>query len=342
MKSIVRFIFLLLIIISAIFCWNAFGPLVSAPVDKYFFIKTNSNYEEVKENLIAEKIISHTFFFDLFSKLTDYPKNIKSGKFEFKNNSNLFSLIRKLKSGRQSEVRLVINKLRTKENLAAKISENFEVDSVEAIRFLLSNDSLAPYGLDTNSVMSIVIPNSYLFWWNSSFNKIFSRLKKQHDYFWEGKRTAQAKKLGFTAEQVYTIASIVEEETNMEDDKPKIASVYINRLKKGMKLEADPTVKYALRQFELKRILHGHLSFPSSYNTYQTFGLPPGPICTPSINTIDAVLNAPATDYIFFVAKPDFSGYSAFSSNYSDHLINAKKYQQSLDILLMNKSSINK
>ncbi len=342
MKSIVKIISLLFIIISAIFCWNAFGPLVSAPVDKYFYIKSKSNYEEVKENLIAQKIISHSFFFDIFSKVIDYPKNIKSGKYEFSNNSNLFSLLRKLKSGRQAEVRLVINKLRTKENLAKKISENFEVDSSEIIQFLLSNDSLAPYHLDTNTVMSIIIPNSYLFIWNSSFNKIFSRLKKQHDYFWEGKRTIQAKKLGFTAEQIYIIASIVEEETNMEDDKPKIASVYINRLKKGMKLQADPTVKYALRQFELKRILHGHLTFPSSYNTYQTSRLPPGPICTPSINTIDAVLNAPITDYIFFVAKSDFSGYSVFSSNYSDHLINAKKYQQALDILLMNKSLKNK
>jgi UPF0755 protein len=130
----------------------------------------------------------------------------------------------------------------------------------------------------------------------------------------------------------------VEEETNMDKDKPKVASVYINRLKKRMKLEADPTVKYAMRQFELKRILKGHLLYPSPYNTYRQIGLPPGPICTPSINTIDAVLNAPETDFIFFVAKPDFSGYSNFSNNYNEHIKNAKNYQQALDHLLINSS----
>jgi UPF0755 protein len=182
--------------------------------------------------------------------------------------------------------------------------------------------------------LTIIVPNSYLFWWNGSFKKIFERLKKQHDYFWEGERTQKAKSKGYSPEQIYTIASIVEEETNMEADKGKIASVYFNRVAKNMKLEADPTVKYAMRDFGLKRILHGHLNYSSPFNTYQNKGLPPGPICTPSINTIDAVLNAPKTDYIFFVAKPDFNGYSNFAATYAEHQKYAKAYQQALDSLI--------
>ena len=338
MKKILLISLVCVLLVSLFIGWNVVGPSVSAPEEKYFYIKTGDTYNDVRENLKQKNILSSSFFFNIIARQIKYDKNVKPGRYIIKNRSNLLSLIRMLKSGSQAEVRLVLNKLRTKEEFASKIAENFEADSLEAIRFLLSNDSLAPYHLDTNTVMTIIIPNSYLFWWNGSFNKIFSRLKKQHDYFWEGKRIEKAKALGFTPEQVYTIASIVEEETNKQTDKGKIASVYINRIRKGMKLEADPTVKYAMRDFGLKRILHGHLSYQSPYNTYQQTGLPPGPICTPSINTIDAVLDAPSTDYIFFVAKPDFKGYSNFASNYKEHMQFARAYQKALDSLIISKS----
>jgi len=336
MKKTIKIAAIATALILAFAGWNIFGPVVSAPSEKYFYIHTGSDYENVKNQLSEQHVLSNFFFFDLISKRVGYDKQIRPGRYIVKNRSNIISLIRMLKSGNQEPVRLVINKFRTKEDFAGKIGRNFEADSVAAIRFLLSNDSLAPYHLDTNTVMTIIIPNSYMMWWNGSFRKIFERLKKQHDYFWDGERTAKATKKGYTPEQIYTIASIVEEETNMETDKGKIASVYFNRISKKMKLEADPTVKYAMRNFELKRILHGHLAFPSRYNTYYQTGLPPGPICTPSINTIDAVLDAPATDYIFFVAKPDFSGYSNFASTYKEHLSYAKAYQAALDKLMNN------
>jgi UPF0755 protein len=186
--------------------------------------------------------------------------------------------------------------------------------------------------------MTLIIPNTYLFWWNSSVKNIFDRFATQKKNFWEGKRTAKAAALNLSPEQVYTMASIVEEETNQPEDKGKIASTYINRLSRGMKLEADPTVKFAMRDFGLKRILYGHLAYPSPYNTYQQTGLPPGPICTPSINTIDAVLDAPKTNYLFFVAKPDLRGYSNFAETYPQHLAFAKAYQQALDSLMKVKS----
>lgn len=310
-----------------------FGPSLNAPKNNFFYVKTGSEYDDVKSSIIREQILDNTFFFDIVSTLFNYKK-IKPGKYEINRSTSLFSLVRKLKAGSQTPVRFVITKLRTKEDFAAKIGVNFEVDSTTAIRFLLNNDSLAQYNLDTNSVMSILIPNTYMMWWNGPIRKLIVRLQQQQQLFWEGNRKQKADQLGLTPLQVYTIASIIEEETNKEKDKGFIASVYINRLKKNMKLEADPTVKYAMRAFELKRVFHQHLTTPSVYNTYLNKGLPPGPICTPSINTIDAVLNSPTTDYLFFVAKPDFSGYSIFTSDYNEHLKNAHLYQEALNKLM--------
>ncbi|MBL0144431.1 MAG: endolytic transglycosylase MltG [Chitinophagaceae bacterium] len=169
---------------------------------------------------------------------------------------------------------------------------------------------------------------------DSSVSKIFKKLYVEQEKFWTSERKQKAHGLNLSPRQVYTLASIVDEETNNEADKGKVASVYLNRLETGMKLEADPTVKFAMRDFGLKRILTKHLSYPSAYNTYQHTGLPPGPICTPSGKTIDAVLNAPQTNYIFFVAQPNFSGLSNFASNYQEHLGYAKIYQVWIDSLL--------
>ncbi|HET7119521.1 MAG TPA: endolytic transglycosylase MltG, partial [Hanamia sp.] len=240
-------------------------------------------------------------------------------------------------SGKQVPVNLVITKLRTKEDLAKKIAEHFEVDSLTVINFLNNSDSLRQFDVDSNTVMTDVIPNTYTYVWNTPVKKIFSKLYEEEQKFWNKERLGKAQKLQLTPKQIYTLASIVEEETNKQDDKGKIASVYINRLRKGMKLAADPTVKFALKDFSLKRIYHKHLETVSPYNTYLNIGLPPGPICTPSIKTIDAVLDSPQTDYLFFVARSDFSGYSNFASTYQEHQINAKAYQQALDSLIKSK-----
>ncbi len=317
--------------------WYIFGPTVHVAPKKFIYIPTGSQYPEVKKILIREQILPHYFFFDVLAELTHYKRNIKPGKYKIENNSSLFQVLKLLHSGKQAPVRLVITKLRTKEDLATKLADNFELDAAAVLKFLQNNDSLRKFGVDSNTVMSIIIPNSYLFWWNASLDKILTKLSIQQQYFWDGDRFKKAALQGLTPLQAYTMASIIEEESNMKSDKGKIASVYLNRMRKGMKLEADPTIKYALRNFELKRILHGHLAYPSAYNTYQHTGLPPGPICTPSIETIEAVLNAPATHYLFFVAKPDFSGYSNFADTYEQHLQYAKAYQQALDQLMLTK-----
>lgn len=319
--------------------YKVFGPTVNAPEKKYFYIKTGASYNDVKGDLVFLKIVEGEYWFNTVAQKLSYNKLVKAGRYEIKKGMSIFSLVRMLRAGNQSPVNLVINKLRTKEDLAAKIAAGFECDSASFIAFLNNADSIKKYNLDSNTVMTAVIPNTYSILWNTSPAKIFKKLYSDRQKFWNDERTKKAEALNMTPAQVYTMASIVEEETNMEEDKGKIASVYINRIETGMKLEADPTVKFAMRDFGLKRILHKHLTYPSPYNTYQNLGLPPGPICTPSSKTIDAVLNAPQTNYIFFVAKPDFNGYSNFAATYTEHLQYAKAYQQALDSLIKAKAA---
>ncbi len=323
---------------GAVIAWNVLGPTVSAPEEKYFYVKTGSSYDEVEQELKKQQVISGSFFFEKLASQLKYKNKIKPGRYDIKENSSLLSLIRMLKSGNQSPVKLVINKLRTKQDLAGKIGKNFEADSAQVISFLQEKDSLSAYGLDTNTVMTAVIPDTYEFLWNNSFKRIFGRLKTAEEKFWNAERKQKAADKNLTPAQVYTMASIVEEETNKPEDKGLIASVYINRIARGNKLEADPTVKFAMGNFGLKRIRHSHLAYESPYNTYRQAGLPPGPICTPSAKTIDAVLNAPKTEFMFFVAKPDLKGYSNFATTYAQHLLFAKAYQNALDSLIINKN----
>jgi UPF0755 protein len=330
MKKIIAVVFVGLLGVGAYVGWNVFGGQVKAPTDKYLFIKTGATYDEVIKDLHEKGIAKSGYFFDKLMNRAKYKSNIKPGRYEIKDNSSLYSLIKMLKAGDQSPVRLVINKLRLKEDLAGKIGKTFEIDSIEAINFLNNKDSLAAYKLDDDKLLSAIIPNTYELNWNSSIKKIFSKLKSEEEKFWNAERTEKAKAKNLTPMQAYIIASIVEEETNKETDRPLVASVYTNRLQRGEKLQADPTVKFAMKDFALNRILFEHLKFPSPYNTYYTVGLPPGPICTPSSKTIDAVLNAPKTNYMFFVAKPDFGGYSNFAETYAQHQVFAKEYQVAL------------
>jgi UPF0755 protein len=254
MKKKSTAILLFLFIAIAMLTWSVFGPTVSNPNKKYLYIPKGSDLDQVKDSLSINEMVNPIFTFGLLSKLMNYENNIKPGRYQIKDGMSLFSLVRMLKNGRQAEVRLVITKLRTRADLAKKINEKFDIKYEEAMLYLNSNDSLNTFGVDTSTLMTLLIPNSYLFWWNTSLPDLLKRLQKQHDYFWEGERTEKAKALGFSTQEIYTIASIVEEETNKKEDKGKIARVYMNRIKKGMKLESDPTVKFAMRNFTLTTI----------------------------------------------------------------------------------------
>ncbi|HXS56789.1 MAG TPA: endolytic transglycosylase MltG [Hanamia sp.] len=336
-KQVILSVFVILILIAAFAGWSLFGPTVKNPDKKFLYIRTNSSYQSVKDSLLKNNMVSGTFWFDKVAGYADYPTNVKAGKYKITDGMSLYRLVKMLRSGKQVPVNLVITKLRTKEDLAKKIASNFETDSATAIRFLSNNDSLLQFDVDTNTVMTDVIPNTYTYSWTTPIESIFKKLNAEEEKFWNNERLYKAKRLNLSPKEIYTLASLVEEETNKQADKGKIASVYINRMKKGMKLAADPTVKFAMKDFGLKRIYHKHLAFVSPYNTYLNTGLPPGPICTPSIKTIDAVLDAPETDYLFFVARADFSGYSDFASTYQEHLVYAKAYQQALDSVILAK-----
>lgn len=333
-RKYIGYFFILLILVIGYLGWVLFGPTINEPEGKYFYIHTGSGYQGVKDSLTEKKIIPGTFWFDKVASFLNYDKGVKPGRYRVNEGMSLIHLVRMLRSGNQSPVNLVITKLRTKEDLARKLGSNFECDSLSVIRFLNSNDSLSKYLLDSNTAMTAVIPNTYTLKWNNNVSTLFKRLYTEQQKFWTEKRKAKAGALGLTEKEVYTLASIVEEETNRKEEKGNIASVYINRMRTGMRLGADPTIKFAMKDFGLKRIYFKHLTYPSPYNTYRNAGLPPGPICTPSINTIDAVLDAPSTGYLFFAARSDFSGLHNFATNYEDHKKFARAYQQALDSII--------
>lgn len=340
-RKIAGVLVIALVVVAGGAAWRLFGANTNFDADKKnFYIKTGSSFEDVIAGLSQQDILKNPGTFEWVAKRLDYDENVKAGRYLIKHGSSIYSIVKKLRSGRQTPVNFVINKLRTREDLAQRIAASFECDSSDVMRVITNNDSLKMYHLDTNTVMTAVIPNTYSIYWNTSAARIFKKLYAEHEVFWNEGRLKKAAGLNLTPVQAYTLASIVEEETNREDDKGKIASVYLNRMETGMRLAADPTVKFAMKDFGLKRIYYKHLAYPSPYNTYQNAGLPPGPICTPSPKTIDAVLNSPSTSYLFFVAKPDFKGYSNFATSYDEHLRFAKQYQLALDSLIKSKQAL--
>jgi len=331
----------LLLLLAAV-AWYLFfsGTTDFSEKSKYFYIHTNQiERVTILQDLEKEGIVKNIKAFDLLAKQRGYYQKAKPGKYKIEKGSSVVTVLKKL-SGLQEEVKLVIGKMRSREELSQKMARYFETDSAFTMQFLQNKDSLDALGVNADNWMTLFIQNTYYFYWTTQPGVVFRKLKTEKEKWWsKNDRLAAAKKLGFTPDEIYTIASIVEEETNMNADKPIVASVYMNRLRVGMPLQADPTVRFGIKDFTSNRVTYAQLRSPSPFNTYINKGLPPGPICTPSIITIDAVLKAPATSYLYFVAKPDFSGYSTFSSNYADHSKAAKIYQDSLGAWLKRKAA---
>lgn len=297
----------------------------------YFYLPTSSNYETLKALMAKEKILTHPQDFETLAKILNLENHIMPGRYEFNNSMNNLDMIRMLRSGNQAPLNLVLLRYRTLNDLSKFLTHKLEFDSTEFYECINDSLFLDSLGFNKQSIISIVIPNTYQFYWNTSARKFFLRMKKEYNHFWTSNRTSLADEKGLSPFAVSVIASIVDEETNAADEKPFIASVYINRLRNNIPLQADPTIKFAMGDFLLKRILKKHLSFPSPYNTYKYKGLPPGPICNPSIESIEAVLHAPQTDFIYFCASAENPGHHVFAKTYSQHLINANKYQHYLN-----------
>ena len=332
MKKLILLLVLALLLAAATAAYLVLGPGTAFDAAKYdLYIHTGMNYEELDSTLKKDQVITHPAVFNQLAKMISFPTAIKAGKFEIRKGMSLLNILKMLRNGRQVPVNLVIIKLRTREDLAAMVGRKFECDSSTFMRFLDNADTLATYGLDTNTVMTMVFPNTYTYFWNTTPSRIFKKMDAAAQAFWTPDRLQQAEAHHLNRTTAYILASIVEEETTKKEDKPRIASVYLNRLSVGMRLAADPTIKFALRRFDLKRVYEKYLLVESPYNTYMNTGLPPGPICTPSQESLEAVLNAPETKYFYFVAKPDFSGYSNFAETFSEHMKYAKAYQKALD-----------
>jgi len=332
MRTIFRIGLLVLILLLAFIGWRILGPATGFSDDKYnLYIRTGMDYEELAALMRKDTVVTSQAAFNFMASRMDYRQNVKAGKYEIKKGMSILSILRMLRNGRQVPVHFTIAKVRTHEGLAGMIGRKFECDSATVSAFIANKDSLAAFGVDTNTFLTIIFPDTYTYFWNTPPSAIFKKMYTNSAAWWTAERKLKAENEGLTPITAYILASIVEEETNAISDKGKIASVYLNRMARGMKLGADPTIKFAMRNFELRRIYTKYTKTESPYNTYLYAGLPPGPICTPTEQTLTAVLEAPKTDYLFFVAKPDLQGFSNFAATYKEHLQYRKLYQDALD-----------
>ena len=297
----------------------------------YLYIPTGAAFEDVVSVLEKNNLIDDKGSFEWLAEKKNYKNHVLAGRYKIKNKMNNNQLINLLRSGDQEPVQFVFNNIRTKEQLASKIAAQIEADSSSVIDLLNDKDFLSKYGFNSETVIALFIPNTYEMYWNLSAEDFFKKMAKEYKKFWTEERKSKAAEIGLTQTDVSIIASIVQEETIKNDEKPIVAGAYINRLNKNMLLQADPTVRFGIGDFTIKRILNKHLKYDSPYNTYIYKGLPPGPICLPSISSIDAVLNYKKHDYIYFCAKEDFSGYHNFAKTADQHIQNAKRYQRELN-----------
>jgi len=297
----------------------------------YLFIATGSDFEDLKTNILKSNLLENIGSFFWVANRKNLASHVKPGRYEIKAGMSNNEITNLLRSGKQKPLNVIFNNIRTSEQLAGNISKQIEADSASIIELLKDNEFLKKHNLNKETVRIIFIPNTYEFYWNTDAKKFFDRMLNEYQKFWTEQRKKKAQALGMSVAEVSILASIVDKETNKNDEKPRIAGVYINRLNDNWKLQADPTVVYAVGNFEMKRVLNVHLETDSPYNTYKYAGLPPGPICLPTIAGIDAVLNAEKHAYYFFVARPDGSGYHNFAKTYNQHLNFARQFHQSLN-----------
>jgi UPF0755 protein len=309
-----------------------YGSNVTIETGKtHFYIPTGSDFNFVKQKLFQKNVVVDTSSFVWVARKKNYASHIHPGRYLIQNGMSNNELINLLRSGKQEPVSLIFNNVRTKEALASRVAEQIEADSAQLIKLLSDQEFLEKYGFSNETVLAMFLPNTYEFWWDTSAEEFIKRMHREYDRFWTEEKRKKASRIDLTPVEVTTLASIVDEETLKDDEMDKIAGVYINRLNRGMRLQADPTVKFAIGDFSVKRVLDKHLAVESPYNTYKYRGLPPGPISIPSIAAIRAVLNYENHDYLYFCAKPDFSGYHNFSKTHYQHILNARKYQQALN-----------
>ncbi len=293
------------------------------------FVGRNSTYSQLSDSLMPR--IRHHAAFNLYARRLDLAERFKPGHYVLEEGMSVIEIARMFKLGLQTPVQVAINNVRIPAQLASKLARQIDADSASIHRAVTSPELARELGFDSVTLFSMFIPDTYEMWWTVTPEELLQRMKREYDNFWTGERDRRRERSGLSRLEVMTLASIVYEETRKVDEMPRIAGVYINRLRKGIPLQADPTVKYAMQDFALRRILYRHLKYPSPYNTYVNKGLPPSPICMPSKDAINAVLDFEKHDYIFFCARPTFDGYHNFARTLREHNANARAYSAELN-----------
>jgi len=324
------------LVVMVLVVYKFYGRIFEANVSldeeqALFYIPTGSDFEFVIDQLDKEGIIENRKSFRWVAVKKGYDMNVKPGRYKINNGISNNVLVNMLRSGRQDPVMVVFNNVRTLDQLAGKVSRYLEADSATFASYLSGADLVPKYGLEPETFTTMFIPNTYEFFWTTTPEDFTERMAKEYKKFWAGERDRKARQMGMTRSEVVTLASIVDEETLFDDENQRVAGVYMNRLEKGIPLQADPTLKFALGDFTVKRILNEDKKIDSPYNTYKYRGLPPGPISIPSVSAIDGVLNYEKHSYIYMCAKADFSGYHAFAKTLSQHNQNAREYQKELN-----------
>ena len=322
---------LLLIVAIAAFLYSLVFKPIELTEEVYIYIDEERDYETVVDQLKEKVELPNEDVFRLLADRMNYPNMVKTGRYAIEDGMTMPDLIRALRSGSQVPINLTFNNIRTMENLAGRLSSQLMVDSVSILNVLNDTSVAASYGFNEQTFGAMFIPNTYEVYWDTNVESLIERMKREYDSFWNTERRAKAQKLGLTPLEVTTLASIVEEEATYADEYPIVAGLYINRLNRGMRLEADPTVKFAVGDASLRRILFKHLEVESPYNTYKIDGLPPGPIRIPSTSAINATLSPAQHNYIFMCAKDDLSGRHNFAVTHAEHARNARAYQRALN-----------
>jgi UPF0755 protein len=297
----------------------------------YVYIKTGSTYDDLLNVLFEKKILKNEDSFKWAVEKKNLKNHIYPGRYKIEHRMSNDELINMFRSGSQDPVNVTFNNIRTPDELAEKIGEQIEADPDDILKILKSDSIAQKYGFTMYSFPAMFIPNSYELYWNTSAEQFTERMYREYNRFWNNSRMRKLEKTGFSKEEVIILASIVQEESRKVKEKSRIAGLYINRLEIGMRLQADPTVKFAVGNFNIKRVLNKHIKVNSPYNTYKKYGLPPGPINYPEISTIDAVLNYEKHDYLYMCAKHDFSGYHNFAKTLKEHNRNKQLYVKELN-----------
>jgi UPF0755 protein len=331
------YVFYLLILISLCgwgfhYYRNFFRPNVTTgdQPGAYLYIHTGSDYAAVKKLILDHHYLKDMKSFEWVAKKKKYDVKVKPGRYKIHNGMNNNELVNLLRSGKQDPVRVLLQNVRTPEELAGKIAAQVEGDSISFLTLFRNPDYLREFDASPATVFTLFIPNTYEFFWNTTADQFIRRMNKERRRFWNDERLTKMGQEGLDIPGVITLASILEKETAMNTEKPVIAGVYMNRLRKNWPLQADPTLIFAWNDYSIKRVLNKHKEIDSPYNTYKNTGLPPGPICLPSVSSIDAVLNYDHHAYMYFCAKEDLSGYHNFSVTLAEHNRNAERYQEAL------------